>query len=54
MNLYFYHICYHLNYNSINNNSPNYYGNNVLYGPGNPSVGNQVTQHVKTEKEREM
>ena len=36
------------------NNYHNYYGSNVLSGPSNPSVGNQVTQHMKTEKEREM
>ena len=38
----------------INNNRLDYYANNALSGTGSPLVSNQVTQHMKTEEEREM
>ena len=38
----------------INNNRLDYYTSNALSGTGSPLVSNQVTQHMKTEEEREM
>ena len=41
-------------YDTINNNSKNYYDSKVPLSPDNHAVGNQGFEHRKTEEMREM